>query len=131
MSGDGQDGVVLARISGDKLEELEPGDWLTFSYQDDFDRQTKGVVFLWEGDWHAYRNVCPHHGVPLDAHTGDIFDDTESVLLCDTHGARFRPADGRCTMGPCEGDRLKKLGVRRVDGGLEITRGGLSLTPRK
>lgn len=130
MSGEGRDDV-LARIPNDRLQDQQAGDWITFSYQDDFDRQTKGVVFRWDGDWLAYRNVCPHHGVPLDAHTGDIFDDTESVLLCDTHGARFRPEDGRCTMGPCEGDRLKKLGVREVDEGLEIVRAGLSLTPRK
>jgi nitrite reductase/ring-hydroxylating ferredoxin subunit len=131
VSGEDQDDGVLARISDEALDDMEPGDWITFTYRDEFDRQTKGIVLLWDDEWRAYRNVCPHHGVPLDARTGDIFDDTDSVLLCDTHGARFRPEDGRCTMGPCEGDRLKKLGVREADEGLEIVRAGLSLTPRK
>lgn len=99
----------LARIDG--AEAPGEGDWLRFDFQDTFGRDTQGVLFRWRGKLHAFENICPHLGLPLDTHTGDIFDATGSALLCDSHGARFEPDSGLCTIGPCEGDRLTQLAV--------------------
>jgi len=30
-------------------------------------------------------------------------------LICSTHGALYEPISGRCTAGPCVGDRLTAL----------------------
>jgi len=68
------------------------------------------------GEVRAYINACPHVGLPLNL-SGDQFFDTEGkLLLCQMHGALFRPADGVCVSGPCEGEHLKPLKVELRDG---------------
>jgi nitrite reductase/ring-hydroxylating ferredoxin subunit len=108
----------------------QDGQAIPFDYTDAFDRPAKGVLVRWNGELKAYRNLCPHWSMPLDADTGEFFDPNESVLVCQMHGARFDPADGACVMGPCEGDRLEELQVEASDDGQTATvqRGrGLSL----
>jgi nitrite reductase/ring-hydroxylating ferredoxin subunit len=102
---------------------------LAFEYTDPFGRPAHGVLLRWNGKLYAYRNLCPHWSMPLDADTGEFFDDNESVLHCKMHGARFDPATGDCVMGPCEGDRLEKLRVELSDDGdtALVFRRGLSL----
>ncbi len=34
-------------------------------------------------------------------------------IICATHGAVFDPPTGRCTAGPCVGDALRRLPLRR------------------
>jgi nitrite reductase/ring-hydroxylating ferredoxin subunit len=64
----------------------------------------------------AYVNSCPHVGLPLNL-SGDHFFDTDGkLLLCQMHGALFRPEDGVCVSGPCEGEHLKPLTVEIRDG---------------
>lgn len=57
----------------------------------------------------AYVNLCPHMGVPLDRAASGLFDGAKRHLVCTTHGALFRPADGVCVSGPCAGDHLDAL----------------------
>lgn len=64
------------------------------------------------GTLHAYRNACPHTGAPLDWVPDRFFDETGTFLLCGTHGARFRVADGRCVAGPCLGRALAPVPIR-------------------
>jgi nitrite reductase/ring-hydroxylating ferredoxin subunit len=61
----------------------------------------------------GYLNSCPHRGTPLETFP-DRFLDSAGFLVCSTHGARFRPADGFCVAGPCAGQFLRtvKLAVR-------------------
>ena len=68
-----------------------------------------------DGALYAYINRCPHVGTPLDW-TEDQFFDPNGLLLCGTHGARFRAADGYCVSGPCFGKSLKPAPIRLSDG---------------
>ena len=73
--------------------------------------QVAVFVIRWRGEFHAYVNSCPHVGTPLDWLPDRFFDRERGLLLCGTHGARFRPEDGICISGPCVGKRLHKLPV--------------------
>ena len=59
---------------------------------------------------------CPHAGMPL-AMTPDRYLTREGdLILCASHGALFRIADGVCIGGPCAGAALRGWGVDVVDG---------------
>jgi nitrite reductase/ring-hydroxylating ferredoxin subunit len=64
----------------------------------------------------GYVNSCPHRGTPLEMFPHRFLDETRSELICATHGARFRVADGTCTSGPCRGTGLEPVPLI-VDGG--------------
>ena len=66
-------------------------------------RLLKVVVCNAGGALNAFENYCPHAG-------GGLFMN-DGMLQCRLHGARFKPADGVCTSGPCEGDKLVKLPI--------------------
>ena len=65
---------------------------------------------------HGYVNACPHIGSPLDWIPHRFMSDDGKHLHCSTHGALFRPEDGHCVSGPCEGDRLTAVSVQVRDG---------------
>jgi nitrite reductase/ring-hydroxylating ferredoxin subunit len=63
----------------------------------------------------VYVNACPHLGTPLDW-TPDRFLSADGTrLVCATHGAEFRIADGLCLRGPCLGDRLEAVMITLKD----------------
>ena len=65
----------------------------------------------------AYVNECPHAFTPLETFDGRFLDrEDASVLVCSTHGARFRQGDGACIAGPCAGKRLIPVPVTVADG---------------
>ncbi len=69
---------------------------------------------------HAYVNACPHKGTPLDVQP-DLFLTTEKdLILCSTHGARFRPKDGFCVAGPCDGQSLTGVPIHIDNGTIAI-----------
>ncbi|MEC9369614.1 MAG: Rieske (2Fe-2S) protein [Pseudomonadota bacterium] len=68
----------------------------------------------------AYANRCPHKGTPLETFPDRFLDHSGEVLICSTHGARFRAGDGHCFEGPCAGGRLKPLWVRVVEGNVLV-----------
>ena len=57
----------------------------------------------------AYENACPHTQGPLDWVPDQFLTREKDMILCATHGALFRIADGHCLSGPCEGDSLRRL----------------------
>jgi nitrite reductase/ring-hydroxylating ferredoxin subunit len=73
----------------------------------------------------AYANQCQHNPAPLDL--SDMPDVTEDGvrrapmaddghhLVCRSHGALYRPSDGRCVLGPCFGENLFPLEVEVTD----------------
>ncbi|MGF1468221.1 MAG: Rieske (2Fe-2S) protein [Sandaracinaceae bacterium] len=74
-----------------------------------------------EGRLRAYLNRCQHLPVPLDGGSRRFFDPGGRYLVCGTHGARYRLGDGVCEEGPCQGERLLALPLRRdADGSLWI-----------
>lgn len=116
--------LTTVDISG----RTEDGEVVYFDYQDSFGRPQKGLAVYWKGRWHAFRNRCPHWDTPLDTDGDDVFDSASGALICTTHGAQFEPESGRCVLGPCFGQSLRRLDTRRLDDGrLAIDRPGLSL----
>lgn len=64
----------------------------------------------------AFENSCPHARLPLDFRPGKFLDFEKKYLLCVNHGARFRMEDGLCVKGVCEGQHLRTVDIRVVDG---------------
>ncbi|HUK14133.1 MAG TPA: Rieske 2Fe-2S domain-containing protein [Thermoanaerobaculaceae bacterium] len=60
----------------------------------------------------AWRNRCRHLAVPLDHETpGEFFTPDGSFLMCQQHGALYRPGDGLCVWGPCRQTSLRPLSI--------------------
>ena len=65
----------------------------------------------------AWRNRCRHLAVPLDHDTpGEFFTPDGGHMMCQQHGALYRPADGLCIWGPCRGSSLRSLSIVIKDG---------------
>lgn len=81
------------------------------------DGERLAVLVVRQGDSvFAYVNSCPHLGVPLDFQPGRFLDLEGRHILCSTHGALFRVADGRCLAGLCSGKSLKPFDITQTDG---------------
>jgi nitrite reductase/ring-hydroxylating ferredoxin subunit len=76
-------------------------------------REVQAFVVNFEGRFGAFVNRCPHVGTPLDLWPNEFFSEDGRALVCATHGAVFEPDTGRCTDGPCVGDRLARLPLGR------------------
>lgn len=76
-------------------------------------------LFRRQGRLHAYRNQCPHLGIPLNWMPETFMDLDNCFIHCATHGALFTPESGDCIAGPCEGDRLIPVEVRINKGNIE------------
>ena len=86
--------------------------------------------FSWgEGDWPleffgvrkngqvtGFINRCPHAGNPLNWQPDRFLTRDGELILCNSHGARFRIADGTCVEGPCPGTALEPVNLRIEDG---------------
>ncbi|WP_275667846.1 Rieske (2Fe-2S) protein [Marinobacter salexigens] len=79
-----------------------------------------GFVFLDGATPRAYLNRCPHMGVELNWKPGRFMDSDNLFLQCSTHGALFKPKDGECIAGPCQGDALTALDLQESGGVLEV-----------
>ncbi len=78
-----------------------------------FVTQVGGVVAGWV-------DRCPHAGMPLAMIPNRYLTREGDLILCATHGALFRPDDGRCVGGPCAGQTLTSWPVR-VEAGSVVT----------
>lgn len=74
------------------------------------------VVVRAGGHIFAYDNACPHQGTPLETFPDRFLTPEGKLIVCSTHGARFRLDDGLCVSGPCKGERLKALRILLDDG---------------
>ena len=70
----------------------------------------------------GYENSCPHTGTPLETLPDRFLTADQSQILCSTHGARFRLADGHCVAGPCTGDHLTAVAISIDDDGRVLLR---------
>ena len=68
----------------------------------------------------AYVNSCPHTGGPLDWVEHQFFDLDRQYILCATHGALFRLADGHCLAGPCKGKSLTPIAITVTAGEVRL-----------
>jgi len=70
-------------------------------------------------EYRGYLNICPHFSLPLN-HEPDAFM-SDGLIVCTRHFARFRPLDGMCVEGACEGSHLDPVPVEiGADGMLRI-----------
>jgi nitrite reductase/ring-hydroxylating ferredoxin subunit len=90
-------------------------------------RASSAFVGIAGGQLVAFANRCQHNPVPLD--TADVVTLASGVraapmaddgvhLMCHSHGALYRPADGRCILGPCFGQSLFPMDIE--DSGDEV-----------
>jgi nitrite reductase/ring-hydroxylating ferredoxin subunit len=94
-----------------------PPEGLRFAYKDGpFDEE--GILLkLADGTVRAYKNECRHLPMRLDdREPREIWDAERRFIVCSSHGARYRPEDGLCVGGPCEGSHLRSLPVEDRDG---------------
>ena len=61
---------------------------------------------------YGYVNACPHLGTPLEFLPDQFTTEDGSHILCSTHGAQFRIADGFCVSGPCKGAWLRPASLQ-------------------
>lgn len=95
-----------------RVADLPPGRTAKFSLRCGT-RTVEGFVVGHPGGHCAYVNRCAHVGTPLDLWPNEFLSDDGRTLVCSTHGALYEPASGRCTAGPCVGDGLTPLPLRR------------------
>lgn len=105
-------------------QELQAGRFIEFSLAS-ADQNTDtlpmtGFVFLDSATPRAYLNRCPHMGIELNWMPGRFMDADNLFLQCSTHGALFKPGDGECIAGPCQGDALTALDIRETKEMLEV-----------
>jgi nitrite reductase/ring-hydroxylating ferredoxin subunit len=80
-----------------------------------------GLVAIRQGDAvRVYVNSCPHLGTPLDWTPDRFLSADGGRIVCATHGAEFRIADGECLRGPCFGERLEPVIVFIEDGTIYV-----------
>ena len=68
-----------------------------------------------DGSVRAYVNVCPHRLQAVDVGDGKLWTNAGQIE-CHAHGARFDPASGACTGGPCDGRPLTRVHFEVRDG---------------
>ena len=73
----------------------------------------------------GFVNRCPHAGHELNLRPNDFLTSDGELLMCRSHGARFRLEDGFCVLGPCPGARLTAFGVEIIDGSVVADRSEL------
>ncbi|MDF3194915.1 Rieske (2Fe-2S) protein [Pseudomonas sp. 1928-m] len=73
-----------------------------------------------DGQLYAYRNRCPHRGIPLEWLPDQFLDASASLIQCATHGALFLIESGECVAGPCAGQSLQELAIREDEQGIWV-----------
>ncbi len=103
-----------------RLDEIAAPGSKSFSLGSGTERLEIFVVRDAAGEARAYVNSCPHTGGPLDWVEHQFLSLDKRLILCATHGALFRIADGHCVHGPCAGKRLATLAIAVVDGAIAL-----------
>jgi len=76
----------------------------------------RGFVVRRGDDVAGYVDSCPHVGAPLALTPTAYLTRNGDHIICATHGALFRPGDGRCVAGPCVGRSLRPWPVTVDEG---------------
>jgi nitrite reductase/ring-hydroxylating ferredoxin subunit len=79
------------------------------------------AVLADDGSVRAYVNICSHRAEPVDIGDGRLWL-PNGEIECQAHGARFDPASGACTGGPCLGRALTPLEIEVRDGAVFLRR---------
>lgn len=66
---------------------------------------------------YAYVNTCPHYDrAPMAWKKDEFLNGERDKIMCAAHGALFDIEDGKCVLGPCLGQALKRIDVTVKDG---------------
>ena len=68
-------------------------------------------VLKLESAIHAYKNSCPHLGIPLNWQPDEFLSRDKTHIECANHGALFTLDDGHCIAGPCGGQSLENITI--------------------
>mgnify|MGYP000205614247 CR=1 FL=1 len=71
------------------------------------------LVLTQQAEIYAYKNSCPHLGIPLNWQPDKFLSPDETHIQCSTHGALFTFEDGYCVAGPCSGQSLISLSLEQ------------------
>ncbi len=102
-----------------RSEELAEGAACGFVIGDGSYRQ-EYILVRKAGQLHAYVNSCPHQMTPLETFPGKFLNEDGTLLVCSTHGARFRVEDGFCVSGPCQGKSLTSIEFEISGGSINV-----------
>lgn len=102
--------VILCR-----LDEIPDGTGRGFTVETNLGMRDI-MVIRQGGRVFGYENACPHVGTPLDWLPDQFLSEDGSHIVCATHGAKFRIADGMCFSGPCHGVPLNPAVIVVRDG---------------
>ena len=102
-----------------RVEELTGGSGKGFTVEIDGEA-TEILVVAVAGEVRAYVNACPHLGINLDWQPDRFLDRDREHIICSTHGALFRVADGYCFAGPCRGEHLDPVAIAIEDGAVRL-----------
>jgi nitrite reductase/ring-hydroxylating ferredoxin subunit len=98
-----------------RLEDIPDGEGMGFTIPGG--AAELDIFVIRQGDRvFGYINSCPHSWTPLDWNPDQFTNMDKTHIVCATHGAVFEIEDGKCTSGPCKGDRLKPYRVIVADG---------------
>ena len=97
------------------LEELSDPGSREFSWGED-DWPLEFFVVRSGGEVFGFVNQCPHQGHALNWQPDRFLTREGDLILCNSHGARFRIVDGMCVSGPCPGASLRSVTLTMKDG---------------
>jgi nitrite reductase/ring-hydroxylating ferredoxin subunit len=116
---------VLLRLSDEEVKAVRAGRWVRVDLgryvEIDCGRTRSALVGLSRDRVTAWANACLHQPLPLDVTQEPEWiapsvraapmDDERVHLLCHSHGALYRTADGYCISGPCSDQSLVRFEV--------------------
>lgn len=73
------------------------------------------IIIRRDAQYYAYKNRCPHLGIPLEWQPDQFLDEDGELIRCSTHGALFEIETGFCVAGPCAGQALTSVPIKVSD----------------
>ncbi|MFT4587768.1 MAG: nitrite reductase/ring-hydroxylating ferredoxin subunit [Candidatus Binatia bacterium] len=110
----------MPRIRLASETDLTDGQSLKFSFRRGSET-VDGFLARFGGKIVAYENLCRHLPLTLDYDDNRFFDSEGKFIICQTHGAMYHPANGRCIEGPCGGESLYPIEISLEDGVVWLT----------
>ena len=104
-----------------QADELADHQCLEFSLHIEKGEDVPAFVLRRGENFFAYRNHCPHTGVPLNWVENQFLSYEGDYIQCAVHGALFQIEDGFCLHGPCNGQSLRALPLQVRDGAVTVT----------
>ena len=93
--------------------EIPHGQVLEFRFGGDSPFAFRMFIYNDQGNFRAFRNSCPHFDVPLNHLPEELFSPDGRFFVCMTHNAQFDKHSGLCVAGPCAGEALESIPLRR------------------